>query len=204
MTRIIIVRHGNVDWIEPPRFRGRADLPLSALGRRQIAAAAERIRATAKPSVIYSSPMSRCVDTGKAIGALLGLEPQIVDDLNDVDYGEWQGSTWEEVQTRWPEEFDTWLHRPLFATFPSGENLPGVQARLLVALAEIVRRHREDAVVLVAHDSINRIILLNALGLSLSSYWQILQDPCAINEVDYADGVFAIRSINETGHLADV
>ena len=184
MTRIIMVRHGNVDWIDPPRFRGRADLPLSAIGFRQVAATAERIRVTAKPSAIYSSPMGRCIDTGKAIGAPFGLEPQIVAGLNDVDYGEWQGLTWAEVRARWPEAFDTWFHRPLLAAFPSGENLPGVQARLLAALAEIVHRHRDGTVVLVAHDSTNRIMLLSALGLSVSSYWRIRQDPCAINEVD--------------------
>jgi broad specificity phosphatase PhoE len=79
MIRIILVRHGHVDWLAPERFRGRAELPLSDLGRRQAQAAAEYIAAGWKPEAIYTSPLGRCRETGAVIAAPFPLEPQPVE-----------------------------------------------------------------------------------------------------------------------------
>ena len=72
MTKILLVRHGHVEGISPERFRGRADLPLTELGRRQAEATSRRIHATWEPTAIYASPLSRCQDTGAAIGRPFG------------------------------------------------------------------------------------------------------------------------------------
>ena len=69
MTRIIVVRHGHVDWLAPERFRGRAELPLSELGHRLRLAAAGYIAATWQPEAVYTSPLGRCRETAAAIAA---------------------------------------------------------------------------------------------------------------------------------------
>ena len=107
MTRIILVRHGHVEGISPERFRGRADLMLTPEGHRQAEATARRIHATWKPAAIYTSPLSRCRATGEAISSLLGLSPNPLDGLIDIDYGQWQGLTPDEVRSRWPEMLDS-------------------------------------------------------------------------------------------------
>jgi probable phosphoglycerate mutase len=76
-----------------------------------------------------------------------------------------------------------------------------VLARLTAALREIVQRHPHDSVVLVGHNSVNRVILLHALDLPLSRYWGIGQDPCAINEIHATSDAIAVKSMNETWHL---
>jgi phosphoserine phosphatase len=91
MTKILLVRHGHVAGISPERFRGRADLPLTAEGRRQAEMTAQRISATWRPTAIYASPLSRAQDTGAAIGRPFGLTPTPLEGLLDIDYGEWQG-----------------------------------------------------------------------------------------------------------------
>ena len=68
MTKLILTRHGHVEGISPERFRGRAELPLTELGRREAEMTAARIAASWRPAAIYTSPMGRCVDTGAAIG----------------------------------------------------------------------------------------------------------------------------------------
>ena len=103
MTKIILVRHGHVEGISPERFRGRADLMLTPEGRHQGETTARRIHATWGLAAIYTSPLSRCRATGEAIGKPLGLSPSPVDGLIDIDYGEWQGLTPDEVRDRWPE-----------------------------------------------------------------------------------------------------
>ena len=74
-------------------------------------------------------------------------------------------------------------------------------ARAVAALRDVIGRHPRDTVVVVGHDSVNRIILLHALELPLSRYRRLGQDPCAINEIDFSAGEFTVRSINQASHL---
>jgi broad specificity phosphatase PhoE len=204
MTTLILVRHGHVEGIAPERFRGRRDLPLTAIGERQAVATARRIAATWRPAAVYASPLARCVATGAAIGAPFDLEVRPDPRLTDFDYGQWHGLGPEEVRARWPEEAETWYRAPHLAVIPGGETLQAVLERTTRALHEMLRRHPEDAVVLVGHDSVNRVILLHALDLPLSRYWHIEQRPCAINELSFDAGAFVVRTINETWHLRDI
>ena len=108
MTKIILVRHGHVEGISPERFRGRADLALTAEGRRQAEATARRIEASWTPAALYASPLSRSRTTAEVIGRPFGLTPTPVPGLVDIDYGEWQGLTPDEVRRKWPETLDNW------------------------------------------------------------------------------------------------
>ena len=201
MTKIILVRHGHVEGISPERFRGRADLMLTPEGHRQAEATARRIHATWAPAAIYASPLSRSRATAEAIGKPLGLSPSPVQGLIDIDYGEWQGLTPNEVGSRWSELLDTWHRAPDWAAIPGGETLQDVLTRTVSALRDLIRQHPSDTVVLVGHDSVNRVILLHALQLPLSRYWRLGQGPCAINEIDFSQEGFVVLSFNETYHL---
>jgi phosphoserine phosphatase len=179
MTRIILVRHGYVDWIVRERFRGRAELALSDLGCRQAQATARYIAATWKPDAVYTSPLGRCLETGAAIAAPFRIERLPVDGLSDINYGEWQGLTREEAKERWPEEVALWFSAPHLAVIPGGETLAAVLSRTTAALRDILGSHSEGTVVVVGHDSVNRVLLLHAMELPLSRYWHLRQDPCA-------------------------
>jgi probable phosphoglycerate mutase len=201
MTKIILVRHGHVEGISPERFRGRADLELTQQGRRQAEDTAARVKASWAPAALYSSPLSRCRVTGEAIGRRFGLSPVPLPELIDIYYGEWQGQTPEDVGRKSPEALATWYRSPQWAAIPGGESLQEVLTRVVAALRNVIAAHPEDTVVIVGHDSINRVILLHALDLPLSRYWRPGQDPCAINEIDFSEGEFTVRSINGTDHL---
>ena len=146
--------------------------------------------------------MGRCVETGAMIGKAVSLSPSTLLRLNDIDYGDWQGLTRDQAHARWPAEIDLWYARPDWAAIPNGENLQQVLARAVAALRDILRRHPDETVVLVAHDSVNRVLLLHALELPLSRYWRIKQSPCCINELDVGPSGFTIHSMNCTSHLS--
>lgn len=201
MTRIILVRHGHVDWIAPERFRGRAELALSELGRRQVQAVARYIAKTWKPEAVYTSPLSRCRDTAAVIAAPFHLSPRAVEGFCDIDYGEWQGLTREEAQARWPVETELWFRAPHLAAIPGGETLADVLSRVTAALGGVLRAHPSGIVALVGHDSVNRVLLAFALELTLSRFWHLRQEPCCINELFFDDHSFVICSMNETQHL---
>ena len=123
MTNLLLVRHGHLEGISPERFRGRAELPLTELGRHEAEAAAKCIAASWRPAAVYTSPMGRCVDTGAAIGKIVGVAPAAMPGLNDIDYGDWQGLTRDEAHARWPAEIDLWYAHPDWAALPNGESL---------------------------------------------------------------------------------
>lgn len=201
---LILVRHGHVEGIHPERFRGRIDLPLTELGRKQAKVTAEFIGSQWPAAAIYASPLVRCLDTAKAIGDAQGVSVQPLPLLIDIDYGKWQGRTRDEVKANEPEQFKAWMEQPHLTVIDEAETLQDVQARLARALDQIRRVHREDTVIAVGHDSTNRVFLTLALDLPLSRYWHLQQDPCAINVLQFdADGCRVV-AVNGTAHLSGV
>jgi phosphoserine phosphatase len=201
MTKILLIRHGHVEGIKPARFRGRQPLPLTALGRAEADAVARRIAGAWRPSKIYTSPLGRCIETGAAIAKACGAPTEICDDLTDIDYGAWQFKTFDAAKSEDPALFAAWFATPHLIRFPNGESLQDLVARAANALRLVLDRHPDDTVVLVAHDSVNRALLMQLLDQPLSTYWRIVQSPCCLNEIDIADGKISVRRINETAHL---
>jgi broad specificity phosphatase PhoE len=204
-TGIILVRHGHVEGIVPPRFRGRADLPLTEHGVRQVAATRDYLSGVARPVAIYTSPLSRCVRTGEILGEPYALAPRMLEDLSDIDYGAWQGQTFDAVRVAAPEIFPAWLRTPHLVAIPGGEALYDVAARVAGVLRTLVSRHHGEAVCLVGHDSVNRVMLLLALELPLSRYWSLKQSPCGVSMLEQnEDGAWVAASINGTAHLGSL
>jgi len=203
MTCIILVRHGQTEWNRIERFRGRADVPLNEAGLVQAEATGMRVAAEWKPAAVYSSPLSRAIKTAEAIAQHFDLPVQIQPGLADIDYGEWQGLTPDEVRDRWPAELQAWYHQPDEAIIPGGETLAQLRSRSMSTINELSARHAEQTIVLVGHTVINRIILLGLLGLGNERFWHIKQDTCAINVFEAEKGDFVLVSLNDTCHLHD-
>jgi probable phosphoglycerate mutase len=201
MTKILLTRHGHVDGIKPERFRGRQPLELTERGRAEAEAIARRIAGAWRPRKIYTSPLSRCVATGDAIGKACGIAAEICVDLNDIDYGAWQFKTFEQAKEQNPALFEAWFATPQLVRFPDGESLQDLVARTANALRLVLARHPDETIVLVGHDSVNRALLLELLDQPLSAYWRMAQDPCCLNEIDVDAGKIRVRRINETSHV---
>lgn len=183
------------------RFRGREPLELTERGRAQATAVARRIAEGWRVRKIYTSPMQRCVDTGVAIAKACGAAAEISDDFNDIDYGAWQFKTLAYAKKDDPDLFAAWFATPQLVRFPGGESLQDVAARAANALRFVFTRHARGTVVLVGHDSVNRVLLLQLLGLPLSAYRRLDQAPCCLNEIDTNGGDVCIVRLNETHHL---
>jgi phosphoserine phosphatase len=206
MTKLILTRHGHVEGISPERFRGRTDLPLTELGERQAKAVAARIAASWKPSRVYTSPMRRCVTTAETVAKGCGVSSAVLDDLNDINYGEWQWQTREAVSATSPGLLALWYSAPHLLRFPGGDSLQDLVARTSDALRFVIGRHpgSTETVVLVGHDSVNRALLLQLLDQPLSAYWLLAQQPCAINEIDITLGQVCVLRVNDTSHLESI
>ena len=201
MTRIILVRHGETEWNRVERFRGRADVPLNGMGLFQAQATGRRIADEWRPVAIYSSPLFRAVRTAEALAWHFNLRIEVHPGLIDIDYGEWQGLTPDEVRERWPKIVDAWYNAPHTAQIPNGETLDDLRVRAMSTVNEMAKRHKGQTIVLVGHTVINRIILLAVLGLGNDRFWRLRQDTCAINVFEVEGGVFTLVSLNDKYHL---
>jgi len=202
VTRIILVRHGRTAWNVTERFRGREDLPLDDTGLEQAERAAERIARQWKPAAVYSSPLDRARATAEAIARRCGLAAQVHRDLIDIDYGRWQGLTPEQALRRHPRRARRWYRGARWARPPRGESLRQVRRRCLRAIREIAARHPEETVVMVGHTVVNRAILLEILSLDNRRFWDLRQEPCAINVLETDCRSFVLVSMNDTCHLS--
>jgi broad specificity phosphatase PhoE len=201
LTKIILVRHGHVEGIHPPRFRGRENLPLTKRGNAEAFAVARRISEKWHPACVYTSPLSRCVITGAAIAGACQIKSQTIEDLNDIDYGTWLMKSHDEMAASEPTLHATWFETPHLMRFPGGDSLQDLVSRSADAMRFALELHPDETVVFVSHDSVNRALLLQLADLPLRSYWRLAQTPCCINEIEVTDGQVRILAINETSHL---
>lgn len=186
MTVFHLLRHGE-------RQSGRVlagrtpGIGLTERGRGEIAAVAERL-AGESIAAIYSSPLQRTRESAEIVAARLGLSVAFLDDLIELDFGEWTGSTFDQIRAdpRW----EAWRTQRSLASIPGGESMRQVQRRVVEALLEIGERHPRDSIVAVSHGDVIRAALVFALGMPLDFYGriEIAQGSLSTLRID-ADGV---------------
>lgn len=201
MTTMILTRHGHVEGITPPRFRGQYELPLTALGEQQADRVADYIARTWQPKIVLHSPLERCRVTAGRIAEACRVPQQSDADLLDIHYGEWQWKTHEDVKARWPALYALWRSAPHLVRFPAGESVQDIILRGADMLRKVAKDYPDDTIVLVGHDSINRALLIQLLDQPLSAYWKIAQGPCCINVLNIAGAQVSISAINNMQHL---
>ncbi len=200
-VKIVFVRHGETEWNRVERYRGRIDVPLNSAGDQQADVTARFISENWQPTAVYSSPLSRALETAKKIAEACGLKMQKVPGLYDTNYGEWQGGTPAEVAAKWPELSARWQTAPHTVTLPSGEALAEVQVRALAAVKEIANRHHDETIVMVSHTDVIRLILMGLLSIDLERFRHLRQDNCAISLVEASSGDYVVETMNCTSHL---
>jgi broad specificity phosphatase PhoE len=202
--RLLLVRHGHVDGISPERFRGRRDVPLSPQGVQQALDVAEHIAQRQRPVVVYTSPLLRCTETASAIAAATAVDVQVLADLIDLDYGDWQWLTRDDVRRGWPDLIERWDTAPQLVRFPHGDSLQDLIARVSNVLRMLLDRHAGDTVVVVGHDSGNRALLLQLFDQPASSFWRFTQDPCGLSDIEIARNGARLIRLNDTSYLRDL
>ena len=201
MVRTVLIRHGQTAWNRVERFRGREDLPLDETGRRQAAAAARYIATNWTPSVVYTSPLQRAVETAAAVSDACQVPTRVAPELIDIDYGRWQGLTPDEAVALHPGLHQTWLEAPHEVRFPGGENLDDVRTRAFASLEKLITAHVGETIVVVAHTVVNRLLLCTILGLDNSRFWRLRQETTAINLFEWDGRDFTLVTLNDTCHL---
>lgn len=216
-ARLALIRHGQSAWIVEGRFQGQGDPPLSAAGERQAAAVGARMAAPgAMPSVpvpgspplaIWHSPLLRAAQTARAIrdarGGDVSLRP--LDELKELSQGQWEGLTHAEVAERWPSELAAWRADPLGHHAPGGESLGDGQRRVRLARETMLAGRAEDGeawAIVVAHDGILRLLMLELLGIGLGHFWSFPLTLASVTVLDLSGEPAQLRAHNLDAHIA--
>lgn len=200
MSRVYLVRHGQTAWNVGEIFRGRVDIPLDETGKQEVHLAGEALKDETLHAV-YSSPLSRSMETAENIAKFHNISVTPLDAIVDISYGEWEGLENQEVQKKYPELHDLWLREPHMVKFPKGESLDEVRSRIMTALDELIVKHRDENFALVAHRVPNKVICCALLGLDNSHFWRIQQDTASTNLFTYQNGQWIISFLNDTSYL---
>jgi alpha-ribazole phosphatase len=194
-TRLVLVRHAEPDESARGRCYGRLDVALSPAGRRQAAALASTF-AELPLAAVYTSPLERARETGRPIAAAQGLEPRVHAGLRELDFGALEGMRYEDVAAQHPELFRGWMDELDGVHFPGGESLAELRARVLSAIDEIRGRHEGEAVAVVAHGGVARVVLADALGIPDGALFRLDQAYGGVSVVDWVEGVPLVRVVN--------
>jgi broad specificity phosphatase PhoE len=202
-TRVFLIRHGVTDWHAAKRVLGQRDIPLSAEGLAQAAAVADLLEGVPLAELI-SSPLSRATQTAEAVGRRFRLDIARDPRLVDFRLGKWTGMTYEEVSAS--PEYQRFLADPLSERIPDGENLGEIRARAVSAVEQAIEDSPSgDAIALVTHAGIIRVVLAHYLGSHPANYHRIRVSPGSVSVLSFADGheLPRVLATNLTGSLRD-
>lgn len=203
-TRVYLVRHGSTQLTAEDRFSGDIGVELSDEGRAQAARLGERLQGDGV-SAIYSSPLSRAVETARIIAGHCGLTPTLRDGLREISHGHWEGLSRQDVECRFAAEYAAWEEDPFTFAPEGGESGVAVLARALPTLRDIIVHHPGAGVLVVSHKATIRLLLSSLLGFDARGYRDRLdQAPACLNVLDFRDPVRArLMLFNDISHYAD-
>jgi len=200
-VRLFLVRHGETESNRRGLALGRDDVPLNERGLWQ----AERLGRALAPeplAAVYSSPLRRTLDTARAVASPHGVDVQTEERLVEMDIGEADGLTFEEVRSRFPGLLEAWVSdKGPTQAMPGGERLLDVQERAWSAIADLAARHNEETVAAVTHNFVILTLLVRVLGLDLVQFRRLRHSVGAVSVLDTRPKRFTLVRLNDTCHL---
>ncbi|UCB46161.1 MAG: histidine phosphatase family protein [Spirochaetota bacterium] len=198
--RVILIRHGETDWNQEKIYRGRIDVTLNTNGVKQAGIIGSRL-SELDIDAFYSSPLVRAYETAKIIASYHDKNVNVLDELTDIHFGDWQGLAKKDVVTKYPDIYETWENSPDRANIPGAETLEDVRKRLIDGFNKLLSVYQNGTVVVVSHGLTNKVALCVILGLDNSHFWKVKQDNGAINIFKYTEHGTKLFLMNDTSHL---
>ena len=197
--RLVLVRHGETDWNKDRRYQGHTDLELNNMGVWQAERLRERL-AKYKIDGVYSSDLRRALATAQVIASNRELKVIPCKSLREIDFGEFEGMTFDEIQSRYPD----WVPTNFDFTTHQGESLDQLASRVGTFISSLAEGYSDEKTVLVvSHSGTLRIMLCLLIGISTEHWWQIRLDSASITITEGNAGEAVLRLLNDTCHLED-
>ncbi|GAA3439456.1 bifunctional RNase H/acid phosphatase [Kutzneria kofuensis] len=200
-TKLLLLRHGQTPLTVERRYSGRGEIALSELGEQQAAAAAARLAKVPDIAAVVASPLTRTVQTARAVADAIGVELTTHDGLIETDFGDWEGLTFREAAERDPELHRRWLSDTSVAP-PNGESFDAVHRRVRRGRDDLIARYGGSTIVVVSHVTPIKSLLRMALDAGPSLLYRLHLDTASLSIAEfYPDGNASVRLFNDTSHL---
>lgn len=202
MTRFYLLRHGETAWNrDGNRYCGRSDVPLSPEGLDQARKAA-RYLAPISFAAAYCSPLQRSVQTASIIATPHGLPVQSDARIAEIDFGRWEGLTSAEIERADPGTWSSWRRDPATTRAGgTGETGQELYERFADFIDEASRAHAGEAILIVGHNTLNRIFIAASLESPLRHYRELVQAQTGINILEIDGDSRRWIQINEHSHV---
>ena len=152
--KLFFIRHGQTDWNLQGKIQGSYDSELNDTGIKQAIELSEvLLKLNYKFSRIYTSPQKRALKTAKILSEYSNIEYIPIDDLKEINMGEWEGLSWKEVEENYPVEYREWYLNRRYTKTPNGESYDDMLKRVLIAINQIIDEN-SDNVVVISHSAI--------------------------------------------------
>lgn len=189
-TTLVLVRHGVTDHTTGQRFSGGlagSDPALSEEGREQVRSVGRWLAPLAeRVDAIVASPVRRTRESAELLGSLLGREVAQEPAFAEMEFGAWDGLTFEEVSERHGPDLESWLGSVDAVPGGTGESLRHVEERVLAARDRCLAEHAGRTVVVVSHVTPIKVMLAHALDAPLPSLFRMEVAPASVSALAYA------------------
>ncbi len=202
MTRLVIIRHGESVYNIERKYTGQLDVALTEKGVLQAEITGKYILENYKIDKIYSSDLTRAIDTAKPIADPLGLEIHTDARLREIYAGEWQGYYFNDVAEIFKEEYEYYKTHKTIARTPGGEGMQDVMKRMHEAVKEIAATNDGKTVLISTHNGPLMTLEVLVYGIPLDDIYSVSNN--SITELEYENGSFKAVKFGYNEHLDEL
>lgn len=182
--RLVLIRHRLTDYNLKRRYCGIKDIGLNKIGRAEAGEIKTKIKGL-KVDAVFCSDLKRSWQTAKIIFGTTGCRIIKNPNLREINFGNWEGLTSNQILKRFPSTYKKWLRDPFAADIPHGQNLYHFTSKIKNELKKMVKANLEQTVALVIHSGPIRVILNTVLGIKRKDFWRLKINPDAIYIIEY-------------------
>lgn len=200
-TTLLLIRHGETEWNTLGKFQGCTDINLSEEGIKQAELLKDRLKGDF--DFIYTSPLSRALETANILVADTNKKVSIANEIREINFGEWEGLTLREISERYPEIFKAWRSDKKESNICGGDSsINNAANRAVKCILDIVSKHKGEKIVIVAHGGIIKAGLIGLFDWDMTMYHKIALGNTCINTITFNDDLKPVLAgLNDTNHL---
>ena len=200
MSTILLLRHGENEWVKKGRLAGWIEgVHLNEKGQQQAQSATERL-CHLPIKAVYSSPVTRCMETVAVVADALKLPVVELPAVGEVRYGDWEGKKVKKLAKK--RKWGLVQFYPSRFQFPNGESFREVQSRAVEALELLSRQHKDEMVLVCSHADVIKLLLAHYLGIHIDLFQRVIVSPASVSILHLpANGQVRVGRINDAGTI---
>jgi probable phosphoglycerate mutase len=203
MTDLYLIRHGQTKWNLENRIQGNLDSPLTELGLRQAGWLSDAYKGC-PIDIIYTSTLDRAFNTAKIFRGKKEIEIIRLDELKEINFGEWEGRKFMEIKEEDPEFFNAFRFTPETFKPVGGETFEEAKERVVDAVENIIEKNKGRKVALVIHGVVLKLLMGNFLNRTINQVWdEPTIQPTSVSHIRFNDEGHEILKFGDVSHYEE-